>query len=94
MDPFNLLNIRPNYRHTNLPCDGKVGDLVVLSPLAEGEYDSLPASHVSVWICIKGSETSEGRQKALWGRIAFNGLGQCEYPVADPPQDIPSATRG
>jgi len=94
VDPFNRLNVRPNFRRENLPCDGKVGDLVVLSPLAEGEYDGSASGLASVWICVKGSMTSEGEQKALWARVQFDGVGECEFPIPKPPQDLPPLTRG
>lgn len=93
MDPYFRLNIRPNFRQDTLPCDGKVGDVVILTPLAEDEYDATPDGMASVWICIKGSWEREGTN-AVWARVAFDGVATCGAPVPVPPQNHPRLGRG
>ena len=93
MDPYIRLNIRPNFKQEKLPCDGKVGDLLILTPLGEEEYDSSPNGLASLWVCIKGSWERE-KTHAVWARVKFDGVASCEYPVPKPPQDHPRLTRG
>lgn len=93
MDPYTRLNIRPNFRQDKLPCDGKVGDVLILTPLAEDEFDSSPNGLASLWVCIKGSWEPE-RTHAVWARVKFDGVATCEQPVPQPPQDHPSLVRG
>ena len=93
MDPYIRLNIRPNFKQEKLPCDGKVGDLVILTPLAEDDYDSSPNGLASLWVCIKGSWAPENTH-AVWARVKFDGVASCENPVPKPPQDHPRLGRG
>ena len=93
MASYVRLNARPNFRQTQLPCDGHVGDIVILTPLGEEEFDRSPDGVASVWICIKGSWAPEG-VNALWARVAFDGVAGCEAPIPEPPQDRPKLRRG
>ncbi len=93
MDPYSRLNIRPNFKQDRLPCDGRVGDIVILTPLAEDEFDKSTDGLASVWICVKGAWAPEGLN-AVWARIAFDGVAACDNPVPPPPQDHPRLGRG
>lgn len=93
MDSYERLRIRPNFQQERVPCDGKVGDLVILTPHAEGEYDDSKVGRASVWVCTKEGWEPEGTP-AVWQRIRFGGYAVCQYPVAEPPQDLPNLGRG
>jgi hypothetical protein len=93
VDTFSRLNIRPNFGQDTLPCDGRVGDVVILTPLAEQDFDKSPNGQASVWICIKASWPPE-KINAVWARVAFDGVASCERPVPIPPQNRPPLNRG
>jgi hypothetical protein len=93
LESYDRLNVRPNFHRDQLPCDGKVGDLVVLSPLDEGEFDGSEFGEASVWVCTKGFWEQEGIPP-VWKRIQFDGFARCEQPVAKPPGDYPPLSRG
>lgn len=93
MDPYIRLNIRPNFQQEKLPCAGRVGDLVMLTRLAENEIDNEPNGVASLWVCIKASGDQE-RTKAVWARVAYDGVASCENPVPVPPQNRPVLRRG
>lgn len=84
-------NFRPLYERTQVPCEGQVGDVLVLSPLREGERDPQPQGSASVWFCIK-SDDDEG--SAVWARVQFDGIATCKKPVPLPPQTRPELVRG
>jgi hypothetical protein len=85
------LNLRPSFDQTTVPCEGEVGDLIVLTPLREGEPDGSPQGVASLWLCIKASL---GERQAVWARVQFDGIATCEAPVPNPPQTRPTLRRG
>ncbi|MYY07788.1 hypothetical protein GT204_02475 [Streptomyces sp. SID4919] len=86
-------NIEPQFQRTTVPCEGTAGDLLVLTPLAEGEYDPSPQGLASLWLCTRSS--NEGDQvPAVWARVQFDGVASCDRPVPDPPQDRPPLGKG
>ena len=93
MSSYIRLSLRPNFQQRQLPCDGKVGDLLLLSPLAEDEFDSAHSGLASLWVCIKGSWELDGLN-AVWARVSFDGIATCEFPAEEPPQDRPNLSRG
>jgi hypothetical protein len=93
LDPYNRINFKPNFRQESLPCDGNVGDLVILTPLAKDERDGSNDGLASVWVCIKASWGQEN-ERAVWARLQFDGVGTCQFPVPQPPQDHPPLNRG
>lgn len=93
MDAYIRLNIEPNFKQNTLPCDGKVGDLLILTELPENKFDKEVDGAASLWICIKASWPPEGLT-AVWARAAFDGVASCERPVPPPPQNHPKLTRG
>lgn len=84
-------NFRAHYTQDTLPCDGVVGDIVVLTPLSDDDHDPEPQGSVSIWFCIKADE--DGRP-ALWARLEFDGVATCEQAVPRPPQTHPQLIRG
>ena len=84
-------NFRPRFKQDTVPCEGEVGDILVLTPLADDEEDREPQGSASVWFCIR-AESREG--SAVWARIQFDGVATCERPVPIPPQTRPVLTRG
>jgi hypothetical protein len=93
MADFERINIRPTFRTSQLPCDGNVGDLLVLSPLNEGERDPETQGSASVWVCIKANWPPEN-ENAVWARIQFDGIAQCGTPTPLPPQNRPHLRSG
>jgi hypothetical protein len=93
LDPYNRLNDRPNFKQSGLPCDGKVGDVVIITPLDEPEHDKSKDGVASVWICIKASWGPEN-EHAVWARVQFDGVATCGRPVALPPQNHVSLFSG
>ena len=87
------VNVGPHFTETQLPCDGMVGDLLVLSPLKEGERDPSPQGLATVWVCIKSAPGAE-RDAAVWARVQFDGVASCGRPVPAPPQGRPDLVRG
>lgn len=81
------VNIKPAYETVEVPCEGQVGDLFVMSRLREDEPDGTPLGLASLWLCTKSSDR-EGR-RAIWQRVTFDGYAQCDAPVGPPPQDRP-----
>ena len=84
-------NFRPRYAHDTVPCDGEVGDILILTPLREGDHDRAPQGSASVWFCIKDQSDE---LSAVWARVQFDGVATCDAPVPTPPQTHPNLTRG
>jgi hypothetical protein len=79
------INIKPQFKSKTVPCEGEAGDLLVLSPLAEGDVDPTPQGLTTLWFCIKSANPVEQR-KAVWARVKFDGFATCDTPVLpDPP---------
>lgn len=94
MRPFDHINIRPMFRTDTVPCDGTVGDIILISPLDRDEFDPEPQGSASLWVCIKSSWEPEGMH-AVWARVAFDGVTQCDFgPAPLPPQNRPELMRG
>jgi hypothetical protein len=93
MADFERINIRPTFRTSELPCDGKVGDLLILSPLDENERDPEHLGSAAVWVCTKANWGPEN-ENAVWQRIQFDGFAQCGNITPLPPQDQPNLIRG
>jgi hypothetical protein len=87
------INIRPFFRTDQVPCEGNVGDLIVLSPLDEGERDGSPQGMASLWVCIKANWEPEN-EPAVWARVQFDGVAVCDHRVAPPPQNRPRLREG
>jgi hypothetical protein len=86
-DQIAQVNLTPLFNQPNLPCEGKAGDLLVVSPLKQGEEDKSQLGVASLWFCIR-SQTQE-RGPAVWARVAFNGIATCsDGPVPLPPQNL------
>lgn len=85
------INFRPEFQTTKLPCSGQVGDLIVLTPLKEGDFDPETDGSASVWVCVKAD--LDGRP-ALWLRVQFDGFATCDTPVAPAAQGHPRLVRG
>lgn len=90
---INCLNLKPNFCTPKLPCEGKVGDLLILSPLEKDELDPAPAGQASLWVCVKAALDRE-ELPAVWARVAFGGLATCRFPVQPTPQDLPNLAGG
>jgi hypothetical protein len=85
------INIQPAFKQSSVPCEGEVGDLLVLTRLAEGERDPSAQGMASLWFCIKAAD---GEQHAVWARVQFDGVASCGKPIPDPPQNHPTLQRG
>ena len=84
-------NFKPWFQQQSVPCEGEVGDVLVLSPLAESERDSEVQGSASVWFCIKAGA---GERPAVWARIQFDGVATCATSLPLPPQSRPTLKRG
>ena len=81
------INLRPQFQQTSLPCDGEVGDLLVLTPLKEeGEPDFSTDGRASLWFCTR---SGIGEQPAIWARVQFDAIATCKAPVPSLPQGHP-----
>jgi hypothetical protein len=86
-DQIAQVNLTPLFNQPNLPCEGKAGDLLVVSPLKPGDEDKSEQGVASLWFCIR-SQTQE-RGPAVWARVAFSGIATCsDGPVPLPPQNL------
>lgn len=86
------INLRPEFETTTLPCNGKVGDLFVMTPLRDNRPDPEDLGSASLWVCLKGDIDG---QRAVWKRVQFDGFARCDTgPVPTPPQDLERLTRG
>jgi hypothetical protein len=85
------INIKPLFESQSVPCDGQAGDLLVITPLKEGEIDGHPQGVATLWFCIK---SRTGERNATWARVSFDGVATCEQPVPLPPQNRPTLRRG
>ncbi len=84
-------NVKPWFEQNTVPCEGEVGDILVPTPLAEGEFDREAQGSASVWFCINANE---GERPAVWARVQFDGVATCEVPLPLPPQTHPTLRRG
>jgi hypothetical protein len=86
------INFRPWFEQTTVPCEGEVGDIIVITPLDEGQPDRLAQGGASVWFCIKAQM---GERPAVWARVQFDGIATCESgPLPEPPQTHPTLRLG
>jgi len=85
------INFRPSFEQPTVPCEGEVGDLLVLTPLKDRESDNSPQGLASVWFCIKAGK---GERPATWARVQFDGVATCAAAVPQPPQNRPILKRG
>ncbi len=85
------INFKPWFEQQSVPCEGEVGDILVITPLQEGKSDSAAQGSASVWFCIKASR---GELPAVWARVQFDGVATCAKPVPLPPQTHPTLQRG
>lgn len=88
------INIEPAFKMNSVPCEGTVGDLLVLTPLDEGELDGSPQGLASLWFCTRSANMNEGRP-AIWKRVQFDGFATCAIaPLPKPPQNQPPIREG
>jgi hypothetical protein len=86
------INFKPHFHRTTLPCEGEVGDLLVMTRLSDGEPDHSAQGLASLWFCTKTGHTRT--HPATWKRVQLQGDENCSKPVPDPPQDDPPLQRG
>jgi len=87
----NEVNFRPTYETKRVPCEGEVGDMIVLTELKEGQDDPANDGSASVWFCIKASR---GERRAVWACVKFLGVATCDFDFKPPPQDHELLKRG
>jgi hypothetical protein len=87
----NEVNFRPTFETNKVPCEGEVGDMVVLTALKEGAADPEKDGSASVWFCIKAGR---GERPAVWACVQFLGIATCDIPLRKPPQDHEVLKRG
>jgi hypothetical protein len=63
-------DFRPEFEQTTVPCEGEVGDLLVLTPLNEREAEPEKPGSASLWFCIKAQR---GERPAVWTRVPHCG---------------------
>lgn len=78
------INFKPLFEQDTVPCEGEVGDILVLTPLRERDDDPEKLGRASVWFCTKAQF---GERPAFWQRVLFDGFATCETgPLPPPPQ--------
>jgi len=85
------INFKPWFDQHTVPCEGEVGDILVLTPLREGQADPEAQGLARVWFCIKARL---GERPAVWARVQFDGVATCLAPLPMPPQTRPTLVRG
>jgi hypothetical protein len=86
------INCRPWFEQNTVPCDGEVGDILVITPLKENQADPELQGSATVWFCIKAGM---GERPAVWARVQFDGVASCDTgPLPTPPQVRPTLRRG
>jgi hypothetical protein len=86
------INFKPWFEQDTVPCEGEVGDLLVLTPLKEGKTDPERLASPHVFFCVKAQL---GERPAVWARVQFDGFATCETgPLPTPPQTLPPLKRG
>ena len=60
-----------------LPVNGRVGELIVLTPFGETVFDSDDPGYQSVWVCVRASDAAR-HIRAAWERVVFHGEGANE----------------
>ncbi len=84
-------NFRPQFLRDRVPCEGDVGDILVMTKLDERDRDPEKQGSASVWFCVV-SQTEE--HDAIWRRVQFDGVASCDRQVPLPPQNLPELERG
>jgi hypothetical protein len=85
-------NFKPWFEQNTVPCEGEVGDILVLTPLKERAADPEKLGSTSVWFCIKAQL---GERPAVWTHVHFDGFATCKTgPLPTPSQTLPPLTRG
>jgi len=88
------LNLTPLFGNHRLPCVGKLGDMLMFSPLAgawaENEDLERDGQHLpSLWLCIKSSVGENALHgNAVWARFQFDITYTCQdgvVPASPPP---------
>jgi hypothetical protein len=88
------VNISPHFESDKVPCDGVVGDLLVLTRLEEGQPDGSPQGLASLWLCTRSADPQEQRP-AIWKRVKLDGFAECQMPpLPEPPQNDPPIREG
>lgn len=85
-------NFKPWFEQDTVPCEGEVGDILVLTRLKEGQSDPEPLGSPHVFFCIKaGSE----KRPAVWAHVQFDSFATCKTgPLPTPSQTLPPLTKG
>ena len=85
------INFRPWFEQDTVPCEGEVGDILVVTPLKEGVADPEKQGSASVWFCVKAGS---GEPPAVWARVQFDGVATCKTGnLPTPPKSRPTLKR-
>jgi hypothetical protein len=85
------INFRPWFEQGTVPCEGEVGDIIVITPSKEGK-DRTAQGDASVWFCVKAQA---GERPAVWAHVLFDGIASCaDGPVKEPSQTLPTLRKG
>jgi len=85
-------NFKPWFEQDTVPCEGEVGDILVLTRLKEGQSDPEPIGLTHVFFCIKAQRDE---RPAVWARVQFDGFATCNTgPLPTPSQTLAPLTRG
>jgi hypothetical protein len=85
------INFEPLFEQQSVPCEGEVGDIVVITLLKDHQPDPEAQGSASVWFCIKANV---GERHAVWARVQFDGVATCDVKLPTPPQTRPTLKRG
>jgi hypothetical protein len=93
MATYDRVNISPGFEKTKVPCEGHVGDLIVVTPLKENASDSTKQGSASLWFCTKSAGSDVQKQPAVWARVQFDGVAGCNVTIPLPPQNRPNLSK-
>ena len=77
---YDQINIEPAFTQSQVPCEGEVGDLFVMTRF-EKVKDDTPTGQATLWFCTKAKV---GETNAVWAEVSFVGVARCGSPVPDP----------
>ena len=86
------INFRPWFEQDKVPCEGELGDILVVTPLKDRQSDPEKLGSASLWFCMK---SGKAERPAIWAHVQFDGFATCQTgPLPTPSQTLPPLTRG
>ena len=86
------INFKAWFQQDTVPCEGELGDILIVTPVEERKSDPEKLGSASLWFCMK---SGQGERPAIWAHVHFDGFATCKTgPLPKPSQTLPPLTRG